>query len=222
MSEEGEEPVLEQSKWRWLRWHRLRALGNSTAARLTILIPLIGYLVVFNDKVVAYLELSARIFGQAAAAGSLDKLLTIYIGLVCVALASAIFALCCPLEVKKYASAEEYIAGEEPFMSERGEGMLEARLKRGDELARALLRGYQDWNNSRPTTNSLEELRRRGQRLFRIEMNLYYEMQDRSRPIAQCLAALFYAVGFVALLFPSASVFLRVMQVLIRNLGLVS
>ena len=223
MSEQDQGPLLEDSLCHRLRprWHRLRALGNSTAAKLTILIPLVGYLVLFNDKVVTYLQLSERIFGQSATAASLNKLLAIYVGLVCVALASAIFALCCPLEVKKYASAEEYIAGEEPFMSERAEGMLEARLKRGDEIARTSLKNYQDWNNSRPTADSLEEIRRRGQRLFRIEMNLFYEMEDRSQPIARRSAAVLYVVGFVALLFPSASVFLMVMQVLIRDLGLV-
>jgi hypothetical protein len=175
MSEQNEAPVLEESLWQWFRplWHRLRTLGNSTAAKLTILIPLVGYLVLLNDKVVNYLELSERIFGQATTAGSLNKLLAIYVGLVCVALASAIFALCCPLEVKKYASAEEHVAGEEPFMSERAEGIVEARLKRGDELARTLLKVYQEWDKSRPTPDSLEELRRRGRQLFRIEMNLF-------------------------------------------------
>jgi hypothetical protein len=201
-------------------WHRLRALGNSTAAKLTILIPLVGYLVLLNDKVVNYLQLSERIVGQATMSGALDRLLVIYVGLVCVALASAIFALCCPLEVKKFASAEEYIAGEEPFMSERAEGIVEARLKHGDELARTSLKGYEEWNESRPTPDSLEELRRRGRQHFRIEMNLFYEMQDRSRPIARWLAGVLYLAGFVALLAPSASVFLKVMQVLFRDFGL--
>ncbi|HUI12586.1 MAG TPA: hypothetical protein VL048_03845 [Xanthobacteraceae bacterium] len=202
-------------------WHQLRAFGNSTAAKLTILIPLVGYLILLNDRVVEFLALSERIFGQAATAGSTAKLLAIYIGLVCVALASSIYALCCPLEVKKYASTEEYIAGEEPFMSERGEGMLEARLRHGDEIARTSLRDYQQWNNSRPSVDSDEEIRRRGQRFFRIEMQLFYEMQDRSNPIARWVTAILYLIGFAALLFPSISVFVRVIQVLIKDLGLV-
>src|SRR5882672_6007108 len=83
-------------------WRLLRSTGNSRAAKLTILIPLVGYIVLLNDTVIKNLELSDRIFG--AAAGSLNKLLMIYCGLVCVAGASTIFAWCCPLELKKYAS----------------------------------------------------------------------------------------------------------------------
>jgi hypothetical protein len=211
---EYDESALEESLRQRLRprWHALRALGNSTAAKLTILIPLIGYLVLLNEKVVGYLQLSESIFGQTATAGSINKLLTIYIGLVCVALASAIFALCCSLEVKKYASAEEYIAGEERLMSDRAQGILEVRLKRGDRIARTTLQAYQEYNSTRPTPDSLEELRRRGERFFRIEMNLFYEMQDRSQPIARWLTAVFYVIGLIALLFPSVSVFVRVMQ----------
>lgn len=95
-------------------WRLLRTIGNSRAAKLTILIPLVGYIVLLNDTVIRNLELSEQIFGVPTGA-TLTKLLLIYCGLVCVAIASAIFAIWCPLEVKRYASVEEYVAGEETF-----------------------------------------------------------------------------------------------------------
>jgi hypothetical protein len=223
MSEQNGVAPLESSRLHWFdpRWRQLRSIGNSTAAKLTILIPLVGYLVLLNDKMISYLELSERIFGQAAAVGTLNKLLAVYIGLVCVAIASATFALCCPLEIKKYASSEEYIAAEEAFMSAYSEGLLEARLKVGDTIARTELKQYQDWNDSRPTPDGIDEVRRRGQRFFRIEMNLFYEMQDRTFLFGRWLVAVFYLIGFTALLFPSGSVFIQVIAVLIKNWRLI-
>jgi hypothetical protein len=160
-----------------------------------------------------------RIFGATAAAGSLNKLLMIYCGLVCVALASTIFASCCPLEVKKYASSEEYISGEEPFLSSRAKGILEMRLKTGDEVARSAHSAYRDWGNSRPTVDTLEEIRLREKELFRIEMNLFYDMMDRSCAVGRWSAGVLYSLGFLFLLWPAISVFVKVMIVLAKNVG---
>lgn len=124
-----------------LSWRLLRSIGNSRAAKLTMLIPLVGYLVIFNHEIIDHLELTATIFGASANA-TLNKLVLIYFGLVCVAIASVIFAIWCPLEIKRYASPEEYVAGEEPFLSEKAIGFIQVRLKTGDEIARAEADGY--------------------------------------------------------------------------------
>jgi hypothetical protein len=47
-----------------LRWTVLRDIGNSAPAKLTILIPLVGYLIIFNEHVLKYLELSHQLFGN--------------------------------------------------------------------------------------------------------------------------------------------------------------
>jgi hypothetical protein len=41
-------------------WSRLRSLGNSQAVKLTIFIPIIGYLVVFNEYLIKYLIYQKR------------------------------------------------------------------------------------------------------------------------------------------------------------------
>jgi hypothetical protein len=172
-SEEELRRLLERGRV-FVSWRLLRSIGNSRAAKLTVLIPLIGYLILLNDTVVAHLGL----FGEAADA-TLMRLLAIYCGLVFVAVASVIFAICCPREVKRYASPEEYVAGDEPFMSERQIAIMQKRLTIGDAIAREDNAGYNDYNESRPSVE-LVEFRRRARRLERVQMNLYYEMLDRS------------------------------------------
>ncbi|MGY3441118.1 hypothetical protein [Bradyrhizobium sp. USDA 4473] len=202
----------------FVSWRRLRSIGNSRAAKLTVLIPLVGYLILLNDDIVKHLELSQEVFG-AAASETLTKLLAVYVGLVLVAIASVIFAACCPLEVKRYASAQEYVAGDEPFMSQRAFGVLQSRLRVGDRIAREDHANYTAHFNSRPTPSAPEDIRRRNAQHNRIEMNLYYEMLDRSRWLARWAAAVLYAAGLGFLLVPSASVFWHVMKVLGHRLG---
>jgi hypothetical protein len=190
-------------------WRLLRSIGNSGAAKLTVLIPLIGYLILLNDSVVAHLGL----FGEAADA-TLTRLLAIYCGLVFVAIASVIFAACCPREVKRYASSEEYVAGDKPFMSDKQIAIMQRRLELGDAVAREEYAGYNEYYGTRPSPDDLEELRRRARELNRIQMNLYYEMLDRSCAGGRWAAAIFYLAGLAFLILPPALVFWHVMGIL--------
>jgi len=199
-----------------MSWRLLRTVGNSRAAKLTVLIPLVGYLILLNDDVVAHLTLSKNVFGDAVDA-TLTRLLAIYAGLVFIAVASVVFAIWCPREVKRYGSPEEYVAGDEPSMSDKQIAILERQLEIGDDIARNESAEYGAFFFGRPTTD-LEELRRNGQKLHRIRMNLFYEMKDRSYPIVRWTAAILYFAGFGFLSVPSALVFYRVMKVLLHRL----
>jgi hypothetical protein len=203
----------------FVSWRLLRSIGNSKAAKLTILIPLIGYLILLNDTVIKHLELSEEVFGAPSGA-TLTKLLIIYCGLVFVAVASTIFVARCPLEVKRYASSEEYVAGEERFMSERAIGIMQNRLKIGDEIARKDDTGYRELQNSMRPADDPDIRWRRLRDFIRIQMNLYFEMLDRSRLVARWATAICYAVGIGLLLIPSAMVFFQVMRVLVHKIGM--
>jgi len=96
------------------RWSRLRGTGNSLPVRLTVLIPVVGYLVIFNSYIVKYLEL-AKEFGGAQAmdnASVSPRLLLIYFGLCAVALGSVIYDRFCPDEVKHFGTSAAYVGGD--------------------------------------------------------------------------------------------------------------
>ena len=54
----------------WLRelatreWTDLRGISNSSAAKSTILIPLVGYWIIFNEYVVNWLQLAHQLEGK--------------------------------------------------------------------------------------------------------------------------------------------------------------
>lgn len=97
-------------------WHILRNIGNLAAVRLTIFIPLVGYLVVFNNKVVEWLELTKEFVGVPPAIGLTvsPRLLLIYFGLCAVAVGSAIYSMLCPQEIKHYGTSAAYVGGDGP------------------------------------------------------------------------------------------------------------
>jgi hypothetical protein len=198
-------------------WSRLRSIGNSSLAKSTIVVPLVGYLILFNEKFQDYLRISGELLGyERSEPSGLPRLLFIYFGLCLIAFASALFNWFCPLQTKKYASAEEYIAGDEPFLTFHARGSIERALETGDAEAQRLLA---DLNAiQRPTPQTLEEIRHQGAETFRVEMQLYFEMLDRSNPVVRWLIIPLYTIGFLSLSTPAVRVFVRVCAVLFRFL----
>jgi hypothetical protein len=221
MSSDTTAPVADGMAWTtpslWRRailWHHLRPIGNSTTAKLTILIPIIGYLIIFNDYLQIYIRLSPPLDVRNALAAVEPRLLFIYFGLCFIALGSCLFTTCCPPQVKKYASPEEYIAGEESSLSERGVILVEQALANGDKITKRWVRELEEWYERRPSAQSLEEVRRRGANLFRYKMHIYYELLDRKRVAFRWITTLAYIIGFVALMIPALRIFVRVSAIL--------
>jgi hypothetical protein len=111
------------------RWDELRTLGNSRLVRLTVLIPIIGYMILFNDKLTEYLEFSGANFRDVfivsltnADTLSLSvayRLYCFYFGFTFLAAASIAYAIACPSIVKAYGSAAAFYETERQIMDER-------------------------------------------------------------------------------------------------------
>jgi hypothetical protein len=67
--------VLEQAP----TWSTLRTIGQSRVLSLTILVPFVGYLILFNEHVLSLLTLWPELFGGADAI--VGRLYFIYFGL---------------------------------------------------------------------------------------------------------------------------------------------
>ena len=100
-------------------WSSLRALGQSKVVALTILIPFIGWLIIFNQQVLQWLNVMPVIVGSNAladkstpSAESLSRLYWTYFGLLLLGLASFLFQILCPTEVRKYADSNDYVEKE--------------------------------------------------------------------------------------------------------------
>lgn len=107
-------------------WSGLRTLGQSRVVSLTALVPFLGTLILFNQQIVDLLLVSPDIVenwlgtsGHTSIESSRDftasRLVITYFGLVAIGLASFLFSLLCPQEIKRSASALLYIETEKPL-----------------------------------------------------------------------------------------------------------
>jgi predicted membrane channel-forming protein YqfA (hemolysin III family) len=105
-------------------WSSLSSIGNTTAARLTILAPLIGYLVIYNQAIAGFFFLSKDAVISTQPEDSLLSLLRnmkltfLYFGLLFFGVGTIIFGIFSPRSIRRYKSAEEYVLASEAAQTE--------------------------------------------------------------------------------------------------------
>lgn len=99
------------------KWSTLRSLGQSRLLALTVFVPFIGAIIIFNQHIVEFLRLSPDGTIEATHAFTLTRLQLTYFGLVFLGVGSFLFGILCPIEVKKFSRVSEYIEAEKPFVT---------------------------------------------------------------------------------------------------------
>jgi hypothetical protein len=194
-------------------WSTLRSIGTYPATKMTIFIPLIGYLIIFNENILHYLQLSKQLFDRTAervmseTAPVSGRLLVLYFGLCLIACGSVIFTLRCPPRLKAYGSAPEFIGKELDNISIVELAAISGRLdpggavgKRFREHCRQLLERYGLSYTGVPKKRD-EEIEADG-------LTSYFHILDEARPISRIASASLFIIGLVAISIPSVEVFL--------------
>lgn len=118
-------------------WSAIRRIGQSRLLALTIVVPFLGSLLIFNQHVVDFLSLSPdfmkRIFPSGDAIeqsrqATLNRLYYAYFGLSFLGIASFLFSLACPRQIKEHTSAREYAEHEFSYVSEARIGIIMSEL----------------------------------------------------------------------------------------------
>ncbi|MVT00485.1 hypothetical protein [Devosia marina] len=97
-----------------VRWSSLSKIGNSRIATITIFAPIIGYLVVFNSTLSEYVALVSPFGAEPIGINAIDylhskRLYFLYLGVLGVGLATALYAALAPEPIKTSASAVDYV-----------------------------------------------------------------------------------------------------------------
>lgn len=110
-------------------WSSIRRIGQSRLLSLTIIVPFLGSVILFNQAVVDSLSISPEVVRRwfhlasersdeaALTAHSLtiSRLYFVYFGLSFLGFGSAVFALFCPESIKEYPSVTNYQSVEAPL-----------------------------------------------------------------------------------------------------------
>lgn len=173
-------------------WSDLRGISNSYPAKSTIVIPLIGYYILFNEYLVKWLHLAQQVGGSTPADHIPRRVLWLYMGLCSIAIGTFIYALRCPPEVKKYGDFKDYVNGDGPALTD------DAVEEIKEELGKA---GYDTFRYS----------------LNKEIFSMHFDYLNNLHPSSRIGVTLCFAVGFLILGILSAQVFFRV---LLRLIGL--
>ncbi|SIN83152.1 hypothetical protein SAMN05443247_00044 [Bradyrhizobium erythrophlei] len=196
-----------------LTWSRLRAVGKSSAAKVTVLLPLIGYLIIFNKNVADFLQLAAQFTGaDQAQFGVAPKLMLVYVGACAIAAGQGLYGLFCPAEVKGYGHVTPYVLDAarvtKDFKYEKLEDVLRASRYRAEYIR---MRDRYEKGGS-PITEEQKGHINNG------VLHLHFAWLDNRLWLARWLTGLCYLLGLVCLLVPSLGVFLRVARIIFNVL----
>jgi hypothetical protein len=111
-------------------WSKLKSLRHPKLGRLALLIPIFGYLILFNENIVKYLNLvSSLITKTSYDVGVSPRLLLIYSGLCMISVAVAIYSAFCPSQVTHYGNVSAFAQGDGPGLKDFAFEEIESGLR---------------------------------------------------------------------------------------------
>jgi hypothetical protein len=198
-------------------WSSIRTIGNSPTVKATILIPVIGYMILFNARIAEYLALPAELagFGEWAPSPISPRLMMIYFGLCFIALGAAIYALACPIIAKRYGNANDFVAECQPNLGSRTLNIVCEELKNSPSAGE-----FDEYvsKRNRIIDRSLSQQDSAQADFERNVLTLYYFDRDESGGFWRAMSLACYILGFMTLGIPSADIFYRVFRLLIQTL----
>jgi hypothetical protein len=190
-------------------WVRLRFVSNSTPAKATVLVPLIGYLILFNERVVEFLNL-AKDIGSHGGAEVSYRLILIYLGLCAISAGVVVYGWLCPNEVKHYGSASAYVQGDGPSLRGFVINDIGKLLENSEQRLRLEEASNELHEKSSRTLVTEEDYER-----YRIEvLHLHFDYLNASHKTARTACFWSYVIGFGFLAIPSGLVFKSVIEIL--------
>ncbi|WP_217513126.1 hypothetical protein [Vibrio metschnikovii] len=212
------------------KWCALRLVGSSKVVKLTVFMPFVGYLILFNNEIISYLELSKSALGIDSSGiedVSFERLYQLYFGLMIVGVASLLFSLFCPQIVK--ANADEYSYYEKELFSmtanriraisdmlrksipEEEMSILESSIRRYNDALSHAKQQVPKGNISFDQIYLVAE-KNKNEALSDI-LKVEWFCRINSTPKLRLLISGLYGIGFVILIYPSVNIFVKVCSI---------
>ncbi len=198
------------------RWEGIRKIGQLRIMALTMIVPVIGYMIIFNENIIQLFELSKEVFTelvpgskssvQGVSGDSKTRLYYFYFGLTFLGTGSIIYQIFCPGIIKEHGSDRQYIREEAPLITlKRFESLLDALegitkkqlidFKERLDMIQTFSPGAEEKARMNMTTD-----------LFIIQ----WRLENESYFVIRVITFLLYMVGFGFLAIPSIQMFGKV------------
>lgn len=202
----GNDNRVPDSMWAWTG---LRALGGSWVVKSTVLVPILGYFIIFNDGVIQFVQDNSALCREGGCRISW-KLYVTYFGLCSAAVGSLMFSAFCPHIIKRYPTSREFFNADKEFYAHH------LNLKWIiDDVSRMIGEEFDDGMGlsriagSRSAVGPGEIIALSG------VMSTYFNHQNVSRRVARLICFGFFTLAACLLAVPSTSTFLRVLSLMV-------
>lgn len=169
-----------------LKWTDLRSAGNSFIARLTIVVPVIGSVLIYEDTFRA--AVSRALGQQAYSAFGSPKLYAMYFGLFAFGVGSTIYQLFCREVIKNFGAPEEYVSAVAAHVPRRRLLAMVSEMRRAAAAPVDLPIELISQQTSRP--GAVDDPRTRNEIL-----DAYFEYLNVSRRAARFCIGTLYFIG---------------------------
>ncbi len=201
-------------------WANVTKIGRSKIVSLTILVPIFGYLILFNEHLINLFEISGQIFSEviessdkpsssSVSSESKTRMYYFYFGLTFLGIGSIVYQIFCPKIIKEYASNREYVREETAFMTEKRVKHISSQLDKNKKvITKNLQEILASYENGWLIANDDAGFKKNA--AITDLLFLYWKSENQSKIIARTAVFLFYIAGFLALAYPSLLMFLKV------------
>jgi hypothetical protein len=223
------------------KWSTLRKIAQLRIFSYIVLIPSVGYFLVFNSKFMDFIRVSAVANSDehknvdvviALLQNTQYKLYCFYFGFTLLSIGYVIYQIHCPSIINIYGRAVDFIKSEETFQTSISIDDMKAQVRRlnvswsydfGDidekieRLNSDIVDNEKniDIKNVREAISILNEERARN---IRILMNTAFNSMDElSKTIQRWLIQITYVLGFSLVALPSALIFLQILLTLLNK-----
>ncbi|MGH1477396.1 MAG: hypothetical protein ACRBM6_01480 [Geminicoccales bacterium] len=200
-------------------WADIHSVGNSNLAKSTILMPIVGYMIVFNENLVEYFYLSEIFVWQDDKQLSY-RLFLFYFGLSFIGMASLSFQYFCPKTIKLHPTIIEHVEKERSVISRYRINYLIEKIVNEYKM----ISKYDIWispyleasidtiiaNNDDESQDSSRTAKLSDEELTNEILKTYWFVQNRKGKNSRLLTSILYALGFFLLAIPTIDTFLRI------------
>jgi hypothetical protein len=213
-----------------LSWSILRNVGASRLVRSTMFIPLLGYMIVFNDSLLPYLKLTPDVLPSSSHTGSaagnvsdaLNRLRFIYLGLCSLAAGSFLYHWLCPIEIANSHSKNEFVELERELSTPVSVETMRKKLSKldvgiiqihdMDEVLRTDTSEFIGGLLGANTKLAWLEWSNRNRSMITSLLTMQYDVANESLSFGRYFVSALFALGFALLLKPSVSIFLEILN----------
>jgi hypothetical protein len=190
------------------RWNDLRRIGNSSVARASVIMPVIGYMILFNSEIIGLLKIHSDFCRDCSISW---RLYMLYFSSCSFAVGAILYSMFCPSTVKLYAGARDYFEGEKTYYSSAlNLGFLFELLEKAGAPA------PDDPTNLRSRVQNNQSLSSDEIQELSALMGQFYFVENRKNYRARVSVFATYALGFLLLAIPAIVTFLKVLATITR------